>query len=67
MKLHPRHSIVTEARHDIAQAVTRAVTKHDITYGELFSILAGEMAGWAKYAIREERHPDDPDTPGDVE
>lgn len=38
---------------------------HKLTYGEWFSILGGEIAGLAKYLIRTERHPNDPDKGGD--
>lgn len=66
-KLHPRHRIVAEARHELGMTVAKFVKEHDLTYGELFSILAVEMSTWAKYAIRDERHPEDSDKPGDVE
>jgi hypothetical protein len=39
---------------------------HDLTYGEWFSVLGGEIAGLAKYLIRTERHPNDPDKGGDI-
>lgn len=67
MKLHPRYQIVTAARHQIGDAVREAIKTHDLTYAELFSVLADVQHTWAKYAIRDERHPDDPDAKGDEE
>lgn len=43
----------------------RIQTAHTLTYGEWFSILGGEIANLAKYLIRSERHPEDPDKRGD--
>lgn len=41
------------------------------TDGELFSVigdvLGGQITNLAKYMIRAERHPDDPDKPGGLE
>lgn len=67
MKMHPRYRIVTEARLEIGAAITQAVQKHGLTFAEVASILGGELIGWAKYVIREERHPVGPDVPGDAE
>lgn len=66
-RIHPRERLVAEARHAISTAIIKAVESHDITHGELTMILAGEIQSWAKYQIREERHPDDPDKPGGIE
>jgi hypothetical protein len=55
MELSPRHFPVATARNEIDTAVTNAVEKHSLTYGELFSILAGLMASWARYAVKDER------------
>lgn len=62
---HPRTEIVADARHEIIEAILKSIRKHDLTYTELWSILANELAGWAKYAIRAERHPDDSGKGGD--
>jgi hypothetical protein len=64
-RIHPRHQTVAKARGEIGLAISRIATTYGLTYGELFSILGGEVQGHAKYAIRAERHPDDPDRGGD--
>jgi hypothetical protein len=38
---------------------------YELTYGELFALLGNAVANLAKYQIRGERHPDDPDKNGD--
>lgn len=65
MKLHERARIVTDARLEFDQFVLDWIQKHDLTYGELFSIFGQSIANNAKYQIRAERHPDDPDKKGD--
>jgi hypothetical protein len=65
MKLHPRSSIVTQARNEFETFLLDLRQKHELTYGELFSLLGGGIANLAKYQIRSERHPDDPDKRGD--
>ncbi len=65
IRLHPRYQIVQEARHEVGKALTDAIDKHGLTYGEIFSVLSDVMGEWAKYAIRSERHPDDASKKGD--
>lgn len=55
LKRHSRSIITERASIEISLEVNRLVTKHDLTFGELFSILASIMGQWSKYAIREER------------
>ena len=64
MKQHPRESIVAQAGAELSQAVSSIVAKHDLTYGELFAALSAIQGNWAKYQIRDERHPNDQDKPG---
>mgnify|MGYP001251343022 CR=1 FL=1 len=64
MKQHPRESIVAQAGAELSKAVSEIATKHDLTYGELFSALSTIQGNWAKYQIRDERHPNDPGKPG---
>ena len=69
MKLHDRVMPCQKARLDISTAVLEAVAKHpDLTYLEVLMIL-NEITGsdWIKYAIRQERHPDDPNKRGSRE
>jgi len=60
MRLHPRYFIVREASAAITNAVHAATEKHDLTLGEVVSILTEQLALSAKYLLRVERHPDDP-------
>ena len=66
LKLHPRHFIVNKAALEISKAILDATSNYKLTYGELTRILASELGSLAKYQIREERHPNDLDAPGDL-
>lgn len=69
MKLHSRVMPCQKARLDISTAIQDAVTKNPgLTYWEVIMIL-NEVTGsdWIKYAIRAERHPDDPEKRGGEE
>jgi hypothetical protein len=44
-----------------------AVAEYELTYGEIVRIIGTEKLSLAKYHIRYERHPEDPDKPGGVE
>lgn len=57
LKLHPRTLIVQRAKVELSTALSDIIEKHDLTFGEVFSVLAQESASWAKVAVREERHP----------
>lgn len=57
LRIHPRHAITQRASLDVREALLRAVERHDLTYGEVFTILADALAEWAKHARRDERHP----------
>ena len=65
IKLHKRSQIVTKARSDFDMFLLDLEKKYELTFGELFSILGNSIANLAKYQIRGERHPDDPDKKGD--
>jgi hypothetical protein len=65
LKLHPRSSVVQKARLEFDQFLFDLEQKHQLTYGELFSMLGNSIANLAKYQIRSERHPNDPDKRGD--
>jgi hypothetical protein len=64
MKLHERVMIVQGAHNEMAKAVIDVVEKHGLTYLELLACLNDVSASWLKYAIRNERHPDDPEKRG---
>jgi hypothetical protein len=68
-RLHPREEIVTRAQIDLTAAVLAWREEHaELTPWELVRVLSGvldsQLGGVAKYMIRAERHPDDPDKPG---
>jgi hypothetical protein len=65
LKLHPRAQIITRARLEFDEFLVDLEQKHELTFGELFSILGNAISNFAKYQIRAERHPDDPDKKGD--
>jgi hypothetical protein len=63
-KTHPRTWLVNQASLAIHEAVTKAIEKHDdLTYIELLGILHELQGSWLKHALRDERHPDQPDYP----
>lgn len=65
MKLHQRMAIVQKARNELETFLLELEQKHELTYGEVFSLLGNAVANLAKYQIRAERHPNDPDKKGD--
>lgn len=54
-KIHPREAEVNDARYRLQRAITESVRVNNLTYAELFQILSMEIAGWCKFAIRDER------------
>jgi len=67
MKLHERVMIVERAHNKLATVIANALEDTDITYVELWDILNRISASYVKYAIRQERHPDDPEKRGGEE
>ena len=65
MKLHSRTRVVDKARLEFDQFLLDLEQKHELTLGELFSMLGAKITDLAKYQIRSERHPDDSDKKGD--
>lgn len=65
MKIHKRTLIVEKAQSAFAMFLLELEQKHALTYGEMFSMFGNAIANLAKYQIRGERHPDDPDKKGD--
>ena len=65
LKLHKRGTIVQKARGEFETFLLELEQKHGLTYGEVFSLLGNAVANLAKYQIRDERHPDDPEKKGD--
>ena len=67
MKRHPRAAIVAKAGAAIIFKVSEVTDEYDLTETELAKILNEQMASVIKYMLRAERHPEDPETPADVE
>lgn len=67
MKIHPRYFVVSKAGIELSEFLINLQQKHELTYGETFKLLGEIIQREAKYAIREERHPDNPDKKGDEE
>lgn len=67
MKLHKRFAIVQKAHIEFREAVSKIEEKHQLTFVEIVGMLADEIESHAKFALRAERHPDDPDSPAQLE
>ncbi len=69
-RIHPREEIVEEAETKLRDAISE-VSKMDITWGEYIRAISNAfgdaLSRAAKYMIRQERHPDDPDKPGGIQ
>jgi len=65
MSIHPRYYVVQKADSKIRDAIIDAVAEFDLTYGEEVQILSNLLLNTAKYLIRSERHPNDPEAKGD--
>ena len=65
MKIHERTLVVQKARHTFETFMLELEQEYGLSYGELFSLHGNAIANLAKYQIRGERHPDDPDKKGD--
>lgn len=64
-KIHDRYYIVRSAASDLAMAMGDIIKKYGLTHSEVTNVLAEEILLWNKYAIRAERHPNDPNARGD--
>jgi hypothetical protein len=58
MKLHERTFIVKIAKGEIEMAILKIANAHDLTFGEVMSILGNVIQSSATYEIRQERHGD---------
>ena len=67
MKLHERFMPVQRAEVEFGSYLLELEKKYNLTEWELIGILLGEAMTIKKYAIRAERHPSKPDSPGDAE
>lgn len=68
MLIHPREKRVNEAELDLHKFLVTLREKKDLTQSEYLRVvinaLSSAIQSIAKWQIREERHPDDPDKPG---
>lgn len=66
MKRHPREENVRQAKISLGKVLLKL--QNELTDGEYLRVITEELTTeWsrqAKYVIREERHPGDPDMPG---
>jgi hypothetical protein len=66
--IHPRENYVTSAEQKLGASISKIVEEHELTTAEELRILVNTLTSRigliAKYAIREERHPDEPGLPG---
>ncbi len=65
MPLHPRTKLVEAAQNDIRLFILEVQSKRGLTFHEILKILGEEITNVSKYAIRDERHPDNPNKKGD--
>lgn len=65
MRLHERFMLVKKAENELSGLVLDWITRHDLTYWEAVGALLSEAQNLKKYALREERHPDEPNKKGD--
>jgi hypothetical protein len=63
MKVHERARIVDLAECDLSEFALKLRQQHALSYIEYLGMLNREAARVLKYALREERHPDEPDKP----
>jgi hypothetical protein len=65
IKLHERTMKVQTAQNELEALISKFVKKNDLTMVETLQVLTSYIQTELKYALREERHPEDPSTPGD--
>ncbi len=67
MKIAKRDVDMRVAESELTRLLLDWEKKYRPTYGELVGFHARELSMLAKYMVRAERHPDDPDRPGGLE
>lgn len=63
---NPRTQMVAMASLDIEGAVYRIAAEAGLTYIETVGALSSALSGLTRDALRQERHPDDPEKPADL-
>lgn len=61
LMLHDRALLVQSARNELSRCVVKVWEQHELTAIELVTVLATLTAEYAKYPLRDERHPGQPD------
>jgi len=68
-RVHQREKLVHQAEMKLNGTLLEVV--HDLTEGEQIKVVTKVLSDWllgmAKYMIRDERHPGEPDKPGGLE
>jgi hypothetical protein len=67
MNMSKRAKKVAKARLDIELAVLDIIDREQLTFVEATQALADTLHGLAKHAPRNERHPENPDSPADID
>lgn len=67
IRLHRRFQIVERADNELSGHILDLEKKYDLTLIEILGILLRRASDIHKYAIRAERHPDEPGLGGDEE
>ena len=67
LRLHPRTMIVQSASAHLYGALLNFQSERDLTDAEMMTVLAENVQRWAKFQLRTERHPDDPERKADEE
>jgi len=65
MHLHERTLKVQKAQAEIKYMLIIEIQRHGLTDGEVVMMLGDFLQSTAKYMIRAERHPEDPEKRGD--
>jgi len=67
MRLHPRTNPVDKARNELELWVINWAERHDLTFAEIRTSLTRVLGTFALHALRQERHPEEPDRKADEE
>lgn len=65
MRIHWRTQIVLKAKSDMDVAVLKLVNKYGLTAVEVVTLLLQSAESWNVFALRQERHPKEPDKKAD--
>jgi hypothetical protein len=65
LRIHPRTRTVGSAERKLGEAIDQIIQEYQPTYIELAQILASVQLSYLKYALRHERHPNDPEKGAD--